>query len=980
MIRLGVLPRVLSFKPKKMKSSFFTFFLLFFVSSFYAQTGIRGSVYDKSNGEVIPRAKIFIASISKGAYTDFDGKFEIPLEKGTYTLAISCATFESIEITDVVVKENEITILDDVGLSVPTKDKSLGTVRLSATQRRDTETAILSLKAKSPNLIDGISSASFRKTGDSDAASAMKRVPGISLSGGKYIFVRGIGDRYNKTMLNGVDIPGLDPDKNTIQMDLFPTSVIENIVVNKSFVADLPADFTGGVINIELKGFPDEKSTSISGNLGYNPNFHLNANYLTYKGGKLDFLGIDDGTRSIPATAYIPLFAQVVGNPNGTLAERYKEILGAFNPNLSAYQTMSLMDAGFSISHGNQKKLKKNTIGYNFLFNYKNSTEFYSDIEYGRYGLSGNSAVNEMEARVIQKGQLGVNNVLMSAMAGFSIKNMNSKYVFNLLHLQNGESSAGIFEYTSRDQGADFDAFQHNLTYSQRSLTNLYIGSKTRKGESDWSFEWNVAPTVSTIIDPDFRITRYQVRDAGELAISTETGFPERIWRNLLEFNVGANAFAEKKYRAFGESALLKFGFSNTFKAREYIIRNFTLNIRGDLPLTGDPNELFSEEFLWPYNGNVAMGTTFEAPFIPTNPNQYSSNLNNSAVFVSNQMSIGKKLKTVIGLRSEYYVHRYTGQDQQGTNVLNNEKVLENLGLYPSLNLVYAVSKTQNVRASYGKTIARPSFKELSYAEIYDPVTGRTFIGGLFKDSAGPDKVYWTGNLVSTTIHNFDLRWELFPGPGRTVSISGFYKKFLNPIEIIQYAVQDGSFQPRNVGDGEVFGTEIEIRENLAVLWTKLKSFEFILNTTIVDSRIQLNQIEYESRVQNARDGQEISPYRKMAGQSPYVVNGGFNFKGQKESKFKTLEAGVFYNVQGRTLQYVGIVDRPDIYSVPFHSLNFNVQKRFGKEENMLLSLKVSNLLNDKKEAMFESFGAENQYFERITPGTSFVVKFNYNF
>ncbi|MBK6526392.1 MAG: TonB-dependent receptor plug domain-containing protein [Crocinitomicaceae bacterium] len=172
----------------------------------------------------------------------------------------------------------------------------------------------------------------FRTTGDGDAAGAITRMPGVSVSGGKYVCVRGLGDRYNKTLLNGGDIPGLDPDRNAIQRDIFPTNVIDNMIVHKSFVADLPADFTGGIIDIGLKAFPEKSQGSISFSGSYNPNFHFNSDYLTYDGGKTDFLGFDDGTREIPAVNNIPFFSQAVGNPTGEKGLRYQEILAAFNP------------------------------------------------------------------------------------------------------------------------------------------------------------------------------------------------------------------------------------------------------------------------------------------------------------------------------------------------------------------------------------------------------------------------------------------------------------------------------------------------------------------------------------------------------------------------------------------------------------------------------------------------------------------------
>ncbi len=297
------------------------------------------------------------------------------------------------------------------------------------------------------------------------------------------------------------------------------------------------------------------------------------------------------------------------------------------------------------------------------------------------------------------------------------------------------------------------------------------------------------------------------------------------------------------------------------------------------------------------------------------------------------------------------------------------------------MNLVYAVTDKQNLRFSYGKSIARPSFKEMSYAEIVDPLTGRTFIGGLFRDADdGAGIEYWDGKLKSTDIHNLDLRWEIYPTNDQTISVSAFYKKFINPIEIIQFASQAGAFQPRNVGDGQIIGGELEIRVGLQWISEKIKDFALITNVTVTDSRIELSKTEYESRVDNARDGQVIATYRKMAGQAPYIINSGIAYNGGLNGFWKGLEAGLYYNMQGQTLQYAGIVDRPDIYTVPFHSLNFNANKKFGKDNRMVLGLKISNLLNDKKEEVFKSFNANDQYFSSLTIGTTCSLKFAYSF
>jgi hypothetical protein len=945
--------------------------------SILAQNGIiRGAIFDAGNGESLPGVAVYIDGTTVGTTTDLDGKFNLSTAPGLYDLSISYISYETLVIKEVDVEADVVNFLGDIMLKEQTFE--LAEVTITAQAVRNTETALVTMKKKSANVIDGISAGSFRKIGDSDAAVSMKRVTGVSVEGGKYVYVRGLGDRYTKTILNGVEIPGLDPDRNTLQMDIFPTNIIDNILVHKSFSADLPADFTGGGIDIATKEFPDERTGKLSASVGYNPSMHFQSNYLTYDGGQTDFLGFDDGTRAIPATTDIPFYSQVVGNPDGAKGQRYQEILKAFNPTLAAHEQQSFMDFDIGFSYGDQIPKKKVTIGYNLSFSYKNETTFYKDAEFGMYGLDGDPGIYEMEVREYQIGNIGSNSVLVTGMGGFALKTANSKYKINILHLQNGESSAAVFDYSSTDQGSNFYGFQHNLEYSQRGLTNGLISGKHHFIARAWDVEWKISPTYSTIQDPDIRFTRYEDRD-GTWSIGTEVGFPERIWRELDEINIGGIMHVKKDFQLFGESSRLLFGGAYTYKERDYIIYNYALNIR-NVPLTGDPNELFWEENLWPIDGDVGSGTTYEAPFIPDNPNQYNSNVNSAAAYVATELAFFEKLKANIGVRMEKYKQRYTGQDQQSNNVLDNDVVLDDLDFFPSINLIYNLTKEQNIRLSYSKTIARPSFKELSYAEIYDPVTSRTFIGGLFRDAddiAGIE--YWDGDLVSTNIHNIDLRWELYKSGGQLFSLSGYYKSFLKPIEIVQYATRPGSFQPRNVGDGEVFGFEAEMRVNLDFIASPLKGFQVLVNFTYAKSRIEMSETEYDSRVRNARTGQTIDEYRSMAGQAPYLINAGISYNGGEMGFWRAFEAGVYYNVQGETLEYVGIADRPDIYSKAFHSLNFNANKKFGKDDRLQLGLKVENLLGSAEQSVFQSYEAADRIFERLDPGMKFKLRFGYN-
>lgn len=948
----------------------FTALGLFFLTTVYAQNGtIRGKVIDNATGEELIGVSVLVKGTTTGSVTDFEGVFQISVSPGTYELQVSYVSFETMTISDVLVESNKVTVFENIRLREAVSE--LEEIVVSAKVIKDSESALLTVKRKSPNVLDGISAQNFKKIGDGDAASAVKRVTGVSVQDGKYVFVRGLGDRYTKSILNGMDIPGLDPDRNSLQMDIFPTNVIDNLIVLKSFTSDLGADFTGGVINIETKDFPEERISKVGISAGYNPSMHFNSNYIKYDGGSTDFLGFDDGTRDIPTNGFsnIPFRTNALTNPGD--AATFSQILNNFNPKLSAMRANSLMDYGVSLSLGNQKPKGRFTLGYNLALSYKNSTEFFQDTEFNRFGKGDTPDVIELQQFESQVGDYGVNNVLVAGLGGFAVKTSKSKFKLSALHLQNGESKAGIFKFVNTDQGANFDALQHNLEYSERTMTNLLLnGTHSLGAGRSWEVDWKVSPTQSKIVDPDIRFTRFRT-DGGTFRVSTESGLPERIWRFLDEQNLAAKVDATKQYKIKGTPAKLGFGTGYVYKQRDYNIENFQI-LPGNTVFTGNPDELFFPQNLW--SSQNMGGVSYDPQFIPTNPNKYDANITNTSFYVSNEFNAFKNLKMIVGVRAENYEQRYTGENQNGDK-FDNVVVLDALDFFPSANLIYSLSENQNLRFSYAKTIARPSFKEASFATILDPLSGRTFIGGFFNDiNVATGEEIWDGKLKATDIHNFDLRYEIFQPGAQTISVSAFYKTFNNPIEIVQYVQAANNFQPRNVGDGQVIGAEVEFRQSLGALGRIFENLSVTTNVTITESRIDMSATEFLSRQQNARDGERIKNTRDMAGQAPYIINAGLMYDGLTNG----FEAGLFYNVQGKTLQYVGISNRPDVYSVPFNSLNFNANKSFGQDGKLQLGININNILGDFKEQEFKSFGAQDQYFSRLRPGTTIGVSLGY--
>ena len=249
----------------------FTLILIFYSSILLSQSGrITGLVMDGEYDEPMAFANVIVKGATIGTTTDFDGKYSLDLQPGEYTLTFSFVGYQTIEVSEVLIKSDEVEQVD-VTLSTNTLDEII----ITTTVRKNTESAVLDIQKKSAVMLDGLSSQGIKKAGASNIASAVKSVPGVSVQGGKYVYVRGLGDRYTKSILNGVDIPGLDPDRNTIQMDIFPTNILENIIVIKSAAAEYPADFTGGVVDIVTRDFPTKKETSFSIGSGYNSEMHF---------------------------------------------------------------------------------------------------------------------------------------------------------------------------------------------------------------------------------------------------------------------------------------------------------------------------------------------------------------------------------------------------------------------------------------------------------------------------------------------------------------------------------------------------------------------------------------------------------------------------------------------------------------------------------------------------------------------------------
>jgi len=938
-----------------MKNLLLNFIFLLFTSFIYSQSGkVTGLIMDGEYDEPMAFANVIVKGSTIGTTTDFDGKYSLDLEPGEYTLTFSFVGYQTIEVSEVLIKSDEVEQVD-VTLSSNTLDEII----ITTTVRKNTESAVLDIQKKSAVMLDGLSSQGIKKAGASNIASAVKSVPGVSVQGGKYVYVRGLGDRYTKSILNGVDIPGLDPDRNTIQMDIFPTNILENIIVIKSAAAEYPADFTGGVVDIVTRDFPTKKETSFSIGSAYNSEMHFKNDFLIGPSEGTDFLGFDNNSRSRPINRYQYIPGTFENYPLLT------QLTSSFNPILQAERKTSKNNFNFGFTTGNQFLVGDNDkLGYQFSLSYRNETSFYKNRVDNRLTKDPNNSSNyNLLTSRLSTGDEGENNIILSGLAGLVYKRENSKYKLNLLHIQNGESVGGYFNQEASQAGAGGGIEQYTkdvIQYTQRSVTNLLLNGQ-HNIENGWNVDWKISPTLATVLDKDHRTTAFQITQEGDAIIApSSSGYPQRVWRDLFEFNLANQVNFLKKYTLKDKPAKLKFGGGMTYKFRDFELDYYIFTSTNPVVPNGQANNLLLTENIW--TPETQAGTHLVFGNLYQSANSYEGEQRIYSGYFSNEFELIENLKSVVGIRTELFQSYYTGQNQSGSQVFYNEKIIDNFDIYPSANLILSLNENSNLRSSFSKTTARPSFKEASRAQIYDAISDRLFIGNL--------------DLKPSYIDNLDMRYEIFGDKGDIIAFSGFYKTFKDPIELTFFASAPNQLTARNLGSAKVYGAEFEIRKPLNIISDDVRKWRFSLNASLIKSSLEMFEDEYNNRLNAARDGESIFRTRDLQGQSPFLINSNIEFLNEETG----FQYGLFYNVQGRTLEVVGTGIVPDVYTVPFHSLNFNLKKFLDDDGKSSISLKAKNILNSKKESVYESFNISDEIWTSRMQGTEISIGYSLKF
>jgi hypothetical protein len=917
-----------------------------------AQKGtIRGTVIDKEYGEPLIGVNVVVEGLTIGTSTDFDGNFSIEVEKGTYSIVISYISYNTQRIESVVVQPYNVTTLNVV---LEEDNAVLDEVVIEAKAVQFTESAVLTQQKKASGLLDGLSAQTFSKRGDSDVGAALNRVIGVTVKNGKEVFVRGIGDRYNQSVLNGMSIPGLNPTKNSVQLDLFPTSVVDNIIIYKTFSADLPANFTGGLVDITSKEFPDKFAASVNVSLGFDPISHFNKNAITYQGGKLDFLGKDNGNRGLPFASSTVFPLEFQDNPQLTV------LTNEFNKTLAAKNQMRFMDQSYAFSIGNQYNKTKGDIGYNIMLNYSNKNRFIEDRETSEYIINLND--NNLERLRFTIGDVGTNDVLWSAMGTLAYKNSKSKFKLNTLYIQNGVKEATQLVEVNSDGNNNSDEKKDALAYNQRSIINVQMMGQHhfKKLDVDWSNSFS----SSNFKNLDERTTDFRGTLSSDLETFSDPTFvtSARYFRYLEEMSNNSKLDVTIPFK-LGKTnkSNVKFGMYESIAKQDFEILRYDLAARAIEVSSTDANDLLIGENIWTPESNFGYYYQSGDNIL----NQYSAIANVAAVYGLVTLEPIKKIRIVAGLRVEKADILYTGNVRSSeTNQIerfDKENILNELDFLPSVALKYEVIANMNLRASFTRTLARPSFREKAPIAIFDPIAETIFLGN--------------DTLGQTNINNYDVRWEYFFGSGEMVSVSGYYKQLHNPIEIA-FSGNTRQLIPINVPEGKIAGVEVEFKKSMDFVHKKISNLFLGANASYIYSEITMSPMEFAGRQNFAADGVEVYNTRRMADQAPYVVNAFIDFSDSKIG----LTANLSYNIQGEKIAFVGLGAIPNVYAKPFHSLNFRVAQQFGKNKQMQLSLAIKNLLNQNVELEYraERFGSAlySDYNEQQT----YTVGFTYGF
>lgn len=928
-----------------------------------AQKGvISGKVIDKTSGETLIGASVYIEGVSDnsiGTITDFDGNYSFEADPGTFDIAVSYISYTKQMIKGVVVKAGDVTNLD---VALEGETVGLAEVVVQATAVKNTDASLIALQKKSFSIQDGISSQQISRTGSSNAADAMKQMTGAVVEDGKFIVMRGLGDRYSLSQLNGVTMPSTDPYRNSSSLDLIPSQMIENIVTTKTFTPDLPANFSGGLVNVTTKSLPDKFTLHFELSGAYNTQASMIDNFLTQQAGETDWLGLDDGSRDQPgflldeavrnrlsSSTYLTARRPDSTNVRNIFHESSRALSNEFVPTTKT----SPLNHGLNFSIGDRYKLFGKDLGFTLGINYSRNFNHFENATVATY-INNNSTQlfdyqDLTEARSVENPHLG-------ALFNLSYKLSNNN-IINANVIFNNDADLTSLSQTGRYLGQVSDAtasFNTNaISFTQRQFTTYQIsGRHVIPALNNIEIEWQGTSGKSFQKEPDLRYFAYTVAPDEEgvpqyYINNSEIAFPYHFFRDLQDDQLQGKIDITIPFLTRGKqgsSNQIKLGGLYSSTQREFEEYRYQMNNNG-IPSNraftsfgGKFEDFFNDnnfgivDTVFNTDGSVQRYTTgWHYINQINNRNFYTGDQTIIAAYLMAVYNLTPRLKFVGGLRMETTDMSVISRD---VNVPEGKIDLTD---YPySASLIYALSEKANVRLAATQTLARPNLRELAPFEQFDTKNGFFSLGN-------PD-------LQRTLIQNFDLRYELYPRSGELLAISAFYKQFDNAIVrafVPQATIPELKFI--NVKDAEVYGLEVEFRKQLNAISPALENFYFSTNFAIIQSSYPIPQDEIE----NSRnvDTTYTTTTRPFQGQAPFIANAILTYLDFDSG----WESSIAFNVSGRKLYNIALRATPDVYEEPAPQLDFKISKRFGK--NYSVAFTAKNILNPRFERTQEYKG-----------------------
>ncbi len=905
----------------------------------FGQSSITGIIKDKVSGEFLTGATVMIQGTQLGAIADFDGVYTIEgVPNGAHQLVVKFLGFKEI-ITPVTVNGTNITL----NIDLESDAQVLQGVMIVGKADRNTVSALTKLQQKSPAMLTGITSQEISKTPDRNTGDVLKRVSGTTVQDNKFVVIRGLADRYNTALINGLALPSSEPDKRAFSFDLFPASMMSNLVIYKTASPDLPGEFAGGVIELNTRDVPEEPFFQISLG-GIHNSISTFKNYSFYNGSKTDWLGYDNSYRTLPAG---------VSKTTLTGAERFNT--SKLIQNDWGVNNLSSMAPSYNVqlSAGTTKDVFGRSLGIIGSLGYSTNNRFYTQ----------RIADFDIDTTVKRYTFYDKNFRKDAALGG--LLNMayklseNSKISFNNILSLKGEDQ--YIERTGNEWELEAANQSYAMWYKSTKLLSSQLKGEHQLNGNGLKLKWGVSANDISRNTPSFRRMTYRKNFDSEnsdpFVAFIPSGAPSpnyagRFYSEQNERMYSANSDLSIPYFIKGLKSNLKFGAFGETRDRSFDARVLGYTIANiskfDQSIYTKPiGEIFD---------HANIGETGLVLKESTNPNDsYDASSTLAGGFIMTEHNFTDKFKAVGGLRIENYRQVLETFSYGGQPVNIDETTTDYL---PSVNLVYAMNEKTNLRFSASQTVTRPNFRELAPFSFYDFALSAAVVGN-------PD-------LVRTKITNLDLKYELFPEGNQSFSFTTFYKHFNNPIEQFYQTLGSGTvnFNFANAKTAMNLGGELEFRYKLDNLISFANNVTVFGNLAYIYSRVDVS-VDAASSI-NATE-------RALQGQSPYILNGGISYT----SPNGLLGFSLLYNKIGRRIWLVGSNQYLDTYEAPRNIIDAQITARIFK--NGELKINIQDLLNNPAN-FYQDQNNSGKYDDgdtlklRTVTGTNIGLSFTYKF